>query len=188
MQKLVVAMSGASGAIYSLKLLQYLNLIPDIEVHLVVSEAAEINLSLETGLKLQDLTKLVHTSYQVKDISAAIASGSFKTSGMLIIPCSTKTLAAIASGYIDNLISRAAEVHLKERRKLILCVRESPLNLLHIRNMLTVTEAGGIIAPLTPSFYSKPSSIDELIKFMLGRILDLLDIEINIKRWQGIEE
>lgn len=182
-KKLIIGISGASGFIYGVRLLEILKKC-DIETHLVISKSALLTKKYETNLDIEKLKAIADVNYNVNDVSAAIASGSFKTDGMIIAPCSMKTLAEIASGVTSGLISRAADVILKERRKLVLMVRETPFTAIHLKNMLTITECGGIIAPPVPAFYTLPQSIDDLINHSIGRVLDLFDIETNlIKRW-----
>lgn len=186
MRQLVVAISGASGAIYGVRLLKALKQ-TKVKVHLTISPAAEINLKLETGLTANDLTKLAEHTYPANDLSAPISSGSYPIDGMVIVPCSTKTLAAIANGFSDNLITRAADVTLKERRTLILVPRETPLNQIHLKNMLTLAEVGAIILPASPGFYHNPKTVDELVDHIVGKIMDTLHIEHDLyKRWTGL--
>jgi 4-hydroxy-3-polyprenylbenzoate decarboxylase len=185
MRRIVVAISGASGAIYGLRLLRALKE-TDVEVHLTISPAAEVNLKLETGMHASDLSKLASHTYPANDLSAPIASGSFLVDGMVVVPCSTKTMASIANGFSDNLISRAADVNLKERRTLILVPRETPLNQIHLKNMLTLARAGAVILPASPGFYHAPKTIDDLVDHVVGKILDNLRIEHNLfERWDG---
>jgi len=184
--RLIVGISGASGAIFGVKLLKTLKE-TDIETHLVMSKSANITLMHETDFTVKEVEALADKVYPNNDIGACISSGSFKTTGMVILPCSVKTLAEIASGVTPNLLSRAADVILKERKRLVLAVRESPLHLGHIRNMERATEMGAIIAPPVPAFYSNPQSIDDIIDHTVGRILDLFDIEHPlVKRWNGL--
>jgi len=186
MRNIIIGISGASGAIYGIKILELLRKIDNIQTHLIISKAAHITIKHELDLSIKDINKLADECYNHSDIAACISSGSFITDGMIIAPCSVKTLSEIATGYGNNLISRSADVILKERRKLILMLRETPLNYIHIKNMLTVTKMGGIIAPPLNSFYTKPKSIDELVQYSAIRILDLLDINIAVKRWSGL--
>ncbi len=182
-RKMVIGISGATGIIYAVKLLESLRQ-TDIETHLVVTKAAHQTRAYETDLLASDLTGLADFNYSNADIAASISSGSFKTMGMIIAPCSMRTLADIACGTTSSLISRAADVVLKERRRLVIMARESPLNLVHIDNMRKVTEMGGIIAPASPAFYAQPQSIDDLVNHSVGRILDLFDIDLElVKRW-----
>ena len=187
-RRLVVAITGATGAVYGVRLLQLLSSTPGIETHLVVSDAAVLTLHQETGLQRRDVEALAHVVHKNRDIGAAIASGSFQSDGMVIAPCSMKTLASVALGLSDNLISRAADVVLKERRRLVLMVRETPLNLAHLRNMTLVTEMGGIVFPPLPSFYHKPASIEEMVDHTVARVVDLFGIEHALApRWAGLK-
>ena len=155
------------------------------ELHLVMSRSAEITLAYETRMKIKEVHQLADVVHANKDISASIASGSFKTDGMIIAPCSMKTLAEIASGVTNNLISRSADVTLKERRRLVCLTRETPLHTGHIKNMLALSEMGGIVAPPVPAFYAQPETIDDIVEHTAGRILDLFDIEVGlVKRWK----
>ena len=184
-RRLVIGISGATGIIYGVRLLELLKQ-TDIETHLVVTKAGHQTRAYETALSASALTDLADVTYNKADIAASISSGSFKTIGMIIAPCSMRTLADIACGTTSTLISRAADVVLKERRRLVVMARESPLNLVHIDNMRKVTEMGGIIAPASPAFYTQPTSIDELINHSVGRMLDLFDIDLDIvKRWES---
>lgn len=189
-KRLIVALTGASGAIYGVRILQFLRELPDWESHLVVSKAGWLNLKHELGLKKEALTALADVHHHVDDIAAPIASGTFRCEGMVIAPCSMKTLAAIAHGFGDNLISRAADVVLKERRRLVLVPRETPLNLAHLRNMVAVTEMGGIIFPPLPAFYSGKNSLPELIDESVGRILQFVGIELEgvVEPWPGLRK
>ena len=184
---LIIAITGATGVIYGIRLLEALAAVKDIETHLLISPAGVLTAQLETPYSKADIEALADVVHPHRDISASIASGSFLTAGMVIAPCSMNTLGAIAIGLDNNLVTRAAGVTLKERRKLILLTRETPLNLAHLRNMTTVTEMGGIIAPPVPSFYNKPQKIDDIIDQTVGRTLDHLDIKTPlVKRWQGL--
>ncbi|HEY1043227.1 MAG TPA: UbiX family flavin prenyltransferase [Telluria sp.] len=186
-RRLVVAITGATGAVYGVRLLQHLRAIGGIEIHVVVSDSAALTLQQETGLLRKDVEALADVVHRYRDVGASIASGSFKSDGMVIAPCSMKTLASVAHGLSDNLIARAADVVLKERRKLVLMVRETPFNLAHLRNMTAVTEMGGIVFPPLPGFYHKPASIDEMVDHTVSRVLDLFDVDNAIApRWQGI--
>ena len=187
-RRLVVAITGATGAIYGVRLLQQLGATPGVETHLVVSDAATLTLHQETGLQRRDVEALAHVVHRNRDVGAAIASGSFQSDGMIIAPCSMKTLAAVAIGLSDNLIARAADVVLKERRRLVLMVRETPFNLAHLRNMTAVTEMGGIVIPPLPGFYHKPASIEEMVDHTVGRVIDLFGIEHALApRWAGMK-
>lgn len=185
--RLIVAITGASGAIFGVRLLQILHDQPAIETHLLISDAGELNLRHELGMTRADTAILAHTTHDVRDIGAPIASGSFGASGMVIAPCSMKTLAAIAHGLADNLIARAADVMLKERRRLLLMTRETPLSLIHLRNMTTVTEAGGIIFPPMPALYQRPQTIAEMVDHTAGHVLELLGVPTSLTpRWNGM--
>lgn len=185
-RRIVVGISGASGFIYGHRLLELLRRIDDLEIHLVVSRSAKVTMAHESEIKLADLHALAHRVHSNEDIGASIASGSYQTLGMVIAPCSMKTLAEIATGNAGALLSRSADVMLKERRRLVLMVRETPLTLVHLRNMVTVTEMGGIIAPPVPAFYARPSNLSEMVDHTLGRVLDLFDLEAGTaRRWTG---
>jgi len=184
--KIVVGVSGASGAIYGLRLLEKLRLHPGVETHLILSRSGEKTLFLELGKKAAELKSLAHFSYPLEDISGRLASGSFRTDGMVIAPCSIHTMSAIAHGVTANLLSRAADVALKERRPLILMVRESPLHLGHLRTMVALAEMGAIIAPPVPGFYHNPETILDLVDHSVDRVLDLLGLPSETaKRWDG---
>jgi 4-hydroxy-3-polyprenylbenzoate decarboxylase len=182
-KRMVVGISGASGIVYGIELLKALREL-EIETHLVVSKAGDITRAAETDLTAQELKQLATYYYHVDNLAAPIASGSFKTMGMIIAPCSMRSLAEIAHSASSNLLTRAADVILKERRKLVLLVRETPLNAGHLKNMLSVTEMGGIIAPPVPAFYTKPKNLEEMVTHTIGRTLDLFDIETyTFPRW-----
>ena len=186
MRRLIVAITGASGAIYGVQLLRRLREAPGIETHLLLSSAGVLNVHQELDMKRGDVEALAHAVHNVNDIGASVASGSFATAGMVVAPCSMKTLGAIANGLADNLIARAADVCLKERRRVVLLARETPLNLAHIRNMEAVTLMGGIIFPPVPAFYQRPRSLEEMVDHTLARVLDLFDIEHDLApRWSG---
>lgn len=186
-RRLIVAISGASGAVYGVRLLQRLRETPGIETHLVVSDAGWHNLQHELAMKRSAVKALADQLHDVRDIGATLASGSFQCGGMVVAPCSMRTLAAVAHGLADNLITRAADVMLKERRRLLLMVRESPLSLVHLRNMVSVTEAGAIICPPLPAFYLRPQSVDDIVEHSVTRALDLLDIHQPLAtRWAGL--
>jgi len=184
-KRLVIGITGASGTIYGIRILQALRKIESIETHLIVSDAAAICLSHEVDMSLSELKSLADVVYDVDYFSAPVASGSFKTMGMIIAPCSIKTLSSISNSLSLNLIVRAADVCLKERRKLLLMVRETPLHLGHLRTMVNVTEMGAVIMPPLPAFYTKPQSLDDIINHSAGRALDYFDIEAPefMKRW-----
>jgi 4-hydroxy-3-polyprenylbenzoate decarboxylase len=186
-RRLVVAITGATGAVYGLRLLQHLRSTPEVETHLIVSDAAVLTLHQETGWQRKEVEALADVVHKLRDIGAAVASGSFQSDGMVVAPCSMRTLAAVAHGLSDNLITRAADVVLKERRRLVLMVRETPFNLAHLRNMTAVTEMGGIIFPPLPSFYNKPASIDEMVDHTVSRVIDLFGIPNTLApRWAGM--
>ena len=187
-RRLLVAITGASGAVYGHRLLQSLRGAPGIETHLVVSDAGWLTLRHELGIAADALRPLVHTLHDAAHIGAAPASGSFRCAAMVIAPCSMRTLAAIAHGLSDNLVTRAADVMLKERRRLVLMARETPLHLIHLRNMVSVTEMGAIVCPPMPAFYLKPSSVDDIVNTSVARVLDLLDVRHDLSpRWTGID-
>ncbi|RDD61772.1 UbiX family flavin prenyltransferase [Ferruginivarius sediminum] len=181
--RLVVGISGASGAVYGVRLLEMLRGLP-VESHLVMSRSAEVTLAHETDLKVADVQALADVVHAAGDIGAALSSGSFRTRGMVIAPCSVRSLAEIANGTTSSLLTRAADVVLKERRRLVLMVRETPLHTGHLRNMLAVSEMGAIVAPPVPAFYAQPQGIEEMVDQSLGRILDLFDLEAPaVRRW-----
>jgi flavin prenyltransferase len=186
MRRLIVAITGASGAIYGVQLLRRLREAPGIETHLLLSSAGVLTVHQELDLKRGDVEALADVVHNVNDIGASVASGSFATAGMVVAPCSMKTLGAIANGLADNLVARAADVCLKERRRVVLLARETPLNLAHIRNMEAVTLMGGVIFPPVPAFYQRPRSLEEMVDHTLARVLDLFDIEHDLApRWDG---
>ena len=187
-RRLVVAITGATGAVYGVRLLQLLSSTPGVETHLVLSDAAVLTVHQEMDLGRREVEALAHVVHKNRDIGAAIASGSFQSDGMVIAPCSMKTLAAVALGLSDNLIARAADVMLKERRRLILMVRETPFNLAHLRNMTAVTEMGGIVFPPLPGFYQRPQTIAQMVDHTLARVIDLLGVEHALApRWNGLK-
>jgi len=182
-----VAISGASGAVYGVRLLQRLRDMQGVQTHLVVSEAGWLNVQQELDMPRAELEALAHAVYPVHAIGSAIASGSFQCYGMVIAPCSMRTLAAVALALSDNLITRAADVLLKERRRLILMVRETPLNLAHLRHMTSVTEMGGIIFPPVPAFYQRPQTVADLVDHSVSRVIDLLGLpQPDAQRWTGL--
>ena len=188
MKRLIVGISGASGAIYGVRLLQVLRDVTDIETHLVMSQAARQTLSLETDFSLREVQALADVTHDARDIAASISSGSFQTLGMVILPCSIKTLSGIVHSYTDGLLTRAADVVLKERRPLVLCVRETPLHLGHLRLMTQAAEIGAVIMPPVPAFYHRPQSLDDVINQTVNRVLDQVARtlpEDHIARWQG---
>lgn len=188
-KRIIIAMTGATGAIYGLRLLQVVADIEGWTTHLVVSSAGALNIQHELKLKRREIYALADQVHDVNDVAASIASGGFKTDGMIVAPCSMKTLAAIAHGFSDNLISRAADVTLKERRRLLLVPRETPLNLVHLKNMVAVTEMGGIIFPPMPAFYGGEKTLDRLIDESVGRMLGFFGIETEglYQPWTGFQ-
>jgi flavin prenyltransferase len=184
-RRLIVGITGASGAIYGIRLLQLLK-DTDIETHLVMSRAARMTLAYETDFKVTDMEKLANIVHSNGNVGATCSSGSFRTMGMVIAPCSIKTMSEIATGVTGNLLSRAADVALKERRRVVLLLRETPLHLGHIRTMAAVTEAGAIVYPPVPAFYSRPASLTDMVDHTLGRVLDLFDVDLGkVRRWTG---
>jgi len=185
-KRLIVGISGASGAIYGIRLLQLLKE-ADVETHLIVSRTARVTIATETDLNTGEFEALADVVHSNQDLGAACSSGSFQTLGMVIAPCSVKTMAEIATGVTANLISRAADVALKERRRVVLMLRETPLHLGHVRSMAAVTEAGAIVYPPVPAFYSKPQNLTEMVDHSLGRVLDLFGLDLDIvRRWHGV--
>ena len=181
--RLVVGISGASGVIYGVRMLQILRRL-DVESHLVMSKSAQVTLTHETDMSVADVRALADVNYSNTDIGAAISSGSFKVEGMVVAPCSIKTLSEIATGVTGSLLSRAADVNLKERRRLVLMVRETPLHLGHLRSMTAVTEAGAIVYPPVPAFYARPATLEEMVDHSLGRVLDLFGFDAGtVRRW-----
>ena len=182
-RRLIVGISGASGVICGIRALQVLA-DTDIETHLVLTKAAEMTIGYETEMKAKDVRALATHNHPIADVGAAISSGSFRTMGMLILPCSIRTMSEIVSGVTGSLITRAADVVLKERRRLVVAVRETPLHAQHLRNMATLSDLGAVIAPIMPAFYTKPKSIDDMIDHTVGRLLDQFDIETGlVRRW-----
>ncbi len=183
-ERLIVGISGASGVIYGIRLLELLRETP-FETHLVMSRSAEVTVAHESSMKIAAIKELADVCHKNEDIAAAISSGSFITNGMIIAPCSIRTLSEIVSGVTSSLLTRSADVVLKERRKLVLMVRETPLHLGHLRSMAAAAEMGAVIAPPVPAFYANPQSIDEMIDHTLGRVLDQFDIDSNtVRRWK----
>lgn len=188
MKRLIVGLSGASGVIYGIRLLEVLRGVEAIETHVIISHAAKRTILLETDYTVDQVEALADNLYSFKDIAASISSGSYKTIGMVIIPCAIKTMSGIANSYSDNLILRAADVVLKDRRKLVLALRETPLHLGHVRLMEQVIQLGAIMMPPMPAFYHRPQTIDDIINQSVNRVLDLFDIELEeslFERWQG---
>ena len=186
MKRKVVGMSGSSGVIYGIRMLEVLAQNPMVETHLILSKAAKMNIGIETEWSVTDVETLADEVHNNKNIGASIASGSFKTAGMIVVPCSMKTLSGIANSYAENLIIRAADVMLKERRQLVIVPRESPLHTGHCELMLKASQLGAIICPPAPAFYTEPKTVDDIINHSVARVLDLFDIESDsLKRWQG---
>jgi 4-hydroxy-3-polyprenylbenzoate decarboxylase len=183
-RRLIVGISGASGVIYGVRMLEILR-DKGIESHLVMSKSAEMTLAYETDLKPKDVKALASVVHPAADIGASISSGSFKTMGMVIAPCSIRTMSEIATGVTSSLVSRAADVVLKEKRRLVLALRETPLHGGHLRTMVTLSDIGAVLAPVVPAFYNKPKTVDDIVNHTVGRLLDFFDIETGVKRWQG---
>ena len=185
--RLIVGISGASGVIYGVRLLQALKELPlelSVETHLVMTRTAEVALAHETDFKVEDVRRLADVAFRIDDLAAAISSGSYRTIGMIVAPCSMRSLGEIANGITSNLLTRAADVVLKERRRLVLVARETPLHAIHLRNMTTLAEMGAIIAPPVPAFYNRPKTLDDVIDHTVGRVLDLFDLDTGkVKRW-----
>ena len=185
---LIIGITGATGVIYGVRLLEVLSAMDDIETHLIISEAGGMNIKHEIDQRIEDVKKLANFSYDIKDIGAPLASGSFQRDSMIIAPCTIKTMSALANSYTDNLLLRTGDVTLKERKKLVLLVRETPLHLGHIRNMERLCEMGAIIMPPVPAFYHKPKTIQDIIDHTIGKTLDMLGIRHNLfQRWSGFE-
>jgi len=188
--RIVVGLSGSSGVVYGIRLLEVLRTVPDVETHLIVSPAAKQTMTYETDRTLREVVDLADYSYSFRDIAAAPSSGSFRTAGMVICPCSMRTLSGVAMSSDNNLLVRAADVVLKERRRLVLVPRETPLHLGHLRLMVQATEIGAVIAPPVPAFYTKPKSIDDIVDYTVHRVLDLFDISVpeeGIRRWPSVK-
>ena len=184
---LIVGITGASGVIYGIRLLEVLKTNKEVETHLIISEAGEAIIKHETDWELKKVRALADVCYDIDDIGSRLSSGSFKRDGMVIAPCSMKTLSALANSYSDNLIARSADITLKERKRLVLLARETPLHLGHLRNMVKLTEMGAVIFPPVPAFYHKPQTIQDLIDYTIGRVLDIFDIKHNLlPRWSGL--
>ena len=184
-RRLIVGISGASGFVYGARLLTLLRGL-DVETHLIVSKSAQVTMAYETDLKLQGVVALADHHHRSDDLAACISSGSYRTLGMVVAPCSMKTLAEIATGASSTLLTRAADVVLKERKRLVLMVRETPLTLAHLRNMVAATEMGAIVAPPVPAFYARPATLDEMIDHTLGRVLDMFELDAGtVTRWSG---
>ncbi len=184
---LIIGITGASGAIYGIRLLEVLSSNKEVETHLIISEVGEEIIRHETDWGLEQVRALADVCYDINDIGARLSSGSFKRDGMVIAPCSMKTLSALANSYTDNLITRAADIALKERKRLVLLARETPLHLGHLRNMVKLTEMGAIVFPPIPAFYHKPETIRDLVDHTVGKVLDVFDIKHDLfKRWEGL--
>lgn len=189
MRRIIVAITGATGSLYGIRILQHLANIDDIETHLVVSAAGYLTVTSETRLRRSDLEALANVVHSDKDIGASLASGSFRTSAMIVAPCSMKSLAAIATGVTGTLIARAADVILKERRRLVLLARETPLTLTHLRNMTYVTEMGGIVCPPVPAFYNAPTTLEDIVDETVGRVLTCCGVDNDlVAQWQGLSK
>ena len=187
-KRLIVGITGATGAVYGVEILKALREVKGWESHLVLSDAGALNVWHELKMKRKEVEKLAALAYHPKDIAATISSGSYLTEGMVVAPCSMKTLAAVAHAHADDLLSRAADVVLKERRRLVILPRETPLNLAHLRNMAAVTEMGGVIFPPVPAFYAKPKSLEDLVAHSVARVLDLFGVHCaRLERWQGMK-
>lgn len=188
MKRLIVGISGASGAIYAIRLLEVLRSVPEVETHLIISQAAKQTIALETAFSLREVQTLADVVHDNRDIAATLSSGSFCTFGMVIVPCSIKTLSGVVNSYADDLLVRAADVILKEQRKLVLCVRETPLHLGHLQLMTRAAELGAVIMPPVPAYYHQPKSVDDIINQTVNRLLDQFSIELDhdlFQRWQG---
>lgn len=184
-RRLVIGISGASGVIYGIRALELLKS-TGIETHLVMSKSAEMTLSYEADIKSKDVKALASVNHPVGDIGASISSGSFPTMGMLVVPCSIKTMSEIATGVTSSLLSRAADVVLKEKRRLVLAVRETPLHGGHLRTLTTLSDMGAIVAPIVPAFYNRPKTVDDIVNHSVGRLLDLFGVDTKVvKRWEG---
>lgn len=187
-RRLVIGVTGATGSLYAIRMMQTLRAnAPDVETHLIVSGSGVLNIKHELDIGRHEIYALADKVHSIRDVGATIASGAFETAGMVVVPCSMRTLAAVAIGLSDNLITRAADVTLKERRKLVMVVRETPFNLAHLRNMTSITEMGGIIFPPLPAFYHRPKSIEEMVDHTVSRILEMVGIDVNGPRWMGTD-
>lgn len=187
-RRLVIGVTGATGSLYAVRMMQMLRKsASDVETHLVISAAGVLNIKHELDISRHDIYKMADHVHSIRDVGATLASGAFETAGMVIVPCSMRTLAAVAMGLSDNLITRAADVTLKERRRLVMVVRETPFNLAHLRNMTSVTEMGGIIFPPLPAFYHRPKSIEEMVDQTTARILEMVGVDVGGKKWEGMD-
>lgn len=184
--RLIIGMSGASGVIYGIRLLEVLKTLPEVEAHLVMSNGAKLNVALETDWQAKDVEALADVAHSDQNLAATIASGSYTTDGMVIVPCSMKTLSGVVTSYADNLVVRAADVVLKEHRRLVIVPRETPLHVGHCRLLYEAAQMGAAIVPPMPAFYNDPQSVDDIINHTVGRLLDLFGIDSGlVKRWQG---
>lgn len=187
--RLIIGISGASGVIYGIRLLEALREAPEVETHLIVSNGGKVNIALETDWKVRDVEALADVVYSDSDVAATIASGSFRTGGMIVAPCSMKTLGAVVNSYAANLLVRAADVTLKEGRKLVLAPRETPLHAGHLRLMHEAALMGAVVAPPVPGFYAKPASVEDIVNHTVGRLMDLFGLETDlVRRWPGGKE
>ena len=187
-RRLVIGVTGATGSLYAIRMMQTLRAnAPDVETHLIVSASGVLNIKHELDIGRHEVYALADKVHSIRDVGATIASGAFETAGMVVVPCSMRTLAAVAIGLSDNLITRAADVTLKERRKLVMVVRETPFNLAHLRNMTSITEMGGIVFPPLPAFYHRPKSIEEMVDHTVSRILEMVGIDVSGPRWAGTD-
>lgn len=184
--RLIVGISGASGVIYGIRLLEALKTIPDVETHLIMSKGAKLNIAIETEWQAREVESLADVVHSDQNLAATVASGSYPTNGMAIVPCSMKTLSGVINSYADSLLVRAADVVLKERRRLVLVPRETPLHIGHCRLLVDAAQMGAVLAPPMPAFYNDPQSVDDIINHTVGRLLDLFDIDSGlVKRWKG---
>lgn len=184
-RRLVIGITGATGSIYAVRMLQVLRDVPDVKTHVIISSSGVLNIKHELDISRHEVQALADHVHSVRDVGATLASGAFATAGMVIVPCSMRTLAAVAIGLSDNLITRAADVTLKERRRLVMLVRETPFNLAHLRNMTAVTEMGGIIFPPLPAFYHRPRTIEEMVDHTVKRVLEMFEIDVPGPTWEG---
>ncbi|MDQ8034924.1 MAG: UbiX family flavin prenyltransferase [Bordetella sp.] len=185
-RRLVIGITGATGALYAVRMLQALKGVDDVESHLVISSSGVLNIKHELDISRHEVQALADHVHSIRDVGATLASGAFQTAGMVVVPCSMRTLAAVAHGLSDNLITRAADVTLKERRRLVMMVRETPFNLAHLRNMTAITEMGGIVFPPLPAFYHRPTSIEQMVDHTVARVLELFDINVPGPHWEGM--
>lgn len=185
-RRLVIGITGATGALYAVRMLRALKGVDDVESHLVISSSGVLNIKHELDISRHEVQALADHVHSIRDVGATLASGAFQTAGMVVVPCSMRTLAAVAHGLSDNLITRAADVTLKERRRLVMMVRETPFNLAHLRNMTAITEMGGIVFPPLPAFYHRPTSIEQMVDHTVARVLELFDINVPGPHWEGM--